>query len=51
MSAFHGDFFEKREIDGINMYIIPSGSEVSTYQPKLATTEKTMDNEFKIYGE
>jgi hypothetical protein len=33
------------------MYIIPSGSEVSTYQPKLATTEKTMDNEFKIYGE
>ena len=33
------------------MYIIPSGFEVSTYQPKLATTEKTMDNEFKIYGE
>ena len=33
------------------MYIIPSGSDVATYQPKLATTEKTMDNEFKIYGE
>lgn len=26
MSAFHGDFFEKREIDGINMYIIPVGT-------------------------
>lgn len=26
MSAFHVDFFEKREIDGINMYIIPSGT-------------------------
>ena len=33
------------------MYIIPTGSDVATYQPKLATTEKTMDNEFKIYGE
>ena len=33
------------------MYIIPSGSSKSTYQPKLATTEKTMNNEFKIYGE
>ena len=33
------------------MYIIPSGSSVATYQPKLATTEKTMNNEFKIYGE
>jgi hypothetical protein len=33
------------------MYIIPSGSNVSTYQPKLAVTEKTMNNEFKIYGE
>lgn len=33
------------------MYIMPSGSAVATYQPKLATTEKTMDNEFKIYGE
>ncbi len=33
------------------MYILPSGSDVATYQPKLATTEKTMDNEFKIYGE
>lgn len=33
------------------MYIIPSGSDVSTYQPKLSTTEKTMNNEFKIYGE
>lgn len=33
------------------MYIIPSGASVSTYQPKLATTEKTMNNEFKIYGE
>ena len=33
------------------MYIIPSGSEVATYQPKLATTEKTMTNDFKIYGE
>lgn len=33
------------------MYIIPSGSDVATYQPKLATTEKTMNNEFKIYGE
>jgi hypothetical protein len=33
------------------MYIIPSGSSVATYQPKMATTEETMDNEFKIYGE
>ncbi len=33
------------------MYIKPSGYDVATYQPKLATTEKTMDNEFKIYGE
>lgn len=33
------------------MYILPSGSDVGTYQPKLATTEKTMNNEFKIYGE
>ena len=33
------------------MYIMPSGSAVATYQPKLATTEKTMNNEFKIYGE
>ncbi len=33
------------------MYIIPSGSEVATYQPKMTTTDKTMDNEFKIYGE
>ncbi len=33
------------------MYIMPSGSNVATYQPKLATTEKRMNNEFKIYGE
>jgi len=33
------------------IYIMPSGSDVATYQPKLATTEKTMNNEFKIYGE
>lgn len=33
------------------MYIMPSGASVSTYQPKLTTTQKTMDNEFKIYGE
>lgn len=33
------------------IYIMPSGSEVATYQPKLATTQKTMNNEFKIYGE
>lgn len=33
------------------MYIIPSGSSVASYQPKLSTTDKTMDNEFKIYGE
>jgi len=26
-------------------------TDVATYQPKLATTEKTMNNEFKIYGE
>lgn len=26
MSAFSNDFFEKREIDGINMYIIPAGT-------------------------
>lgn len=26
MSGFHGDFFEKREIDGIHMYIIPAGT-------------------------
>lgn len=26
MSAFHSDFFEKREINGINIYIIPSGT-------------------------
>ena len=33
------------------MYVLPSGSEVGTYQPKLTTTEKTMNNEYKIYGE
>tara|TARA_R100000951_G_C2540804_1_gene149310 strand:- start:69 stop:425 length:357 start_codon:yes stop_codon:yes gene_type:complete len=33
------------------MYIMPVGASVTTYQPKLSTTEKTMDNEFKIYGE
>jgi hypothetical protein len=33
------------------MYIIPVGASTATYQPKLSTTEKTMDNEFKIYGE
>lgn len=33
------------------MYIIPSGSSVASYQPKIATTDKTMNNEFKIYGE
>lgn len=33
------------------MYIIPSGSVVATYQPKLAVKEETMNNEFKIYGE
>lgn len=33
------------------MYIIPSGSVISTYQPKLAVSEKVMNNEFKIYGE
>lgn len=33
------------------MYIIPSGSDVATYQPKLRTIEKEMNNEFKIYGE
>jgi hypothetical protein len=33
------------------MYIMPSGSDIVTYQPKLSTTEKAMDNEFKIYGE
>ena len=33
------------------MYIMPSGSDVVTYQPKLSTTEETMDNEFLIYGE
>jgi len=33
------------------MYIIPVGSDKATYAPKLATTQKTMNNEFKIYGE
>ena len=33
------------------MYIIPTGSDLVTYQPKLSTTESTMNNEFKIYGE
>ena len=33
------------------MYIMPVGASVGTYQPKLATTQQTMDNEFKIYGE
>jgi hypothetical protein len=33
------------------MYIMPSGASVATYQPKLATTERTQDNEFIIYGE
>ena len=26
MAAFSNDFFEKREVDGINMYIIPVGT-------------------------
>lgn len=33
------------------MYIIPVGASVTTYQPKLATTQSTMDNEFIVYGE
>ena len=33
------------------IYIIQTGSSVATYKPKMATTEETMDNEFKIYGE
>jgi hypothetical protein len=33
------------------MYIVPTGESIATYQPKLNTTDKTMNNEFKIYGE
>lgn len=33
------------------MYIMPAGAVVSTYQPKLTTTDSTMDNEFIVYGE
>ena len=33
------------------MYVLPVGETIKTYQPKLITTDKTMDNEFKIYGE
>lgn len=33
------------------MYIMPVGASVTTYQPKLSTTDSTMDNEFIVYGE
>jgi hypothetical protein len=42
---------ESKLLSQDRMYVIPEGASVSTYQPKLATTQKTMDNEFKIYGE
>jgi hypothetical protein len=33
------------------IYMLPSGDTISTYQPVLDTTEKTMNNDFVIYGE
>lgn len=33
------------------IYVLPSGDTISTYQPVLDTTEKTMNNDFVIYGE
>jgi hypothetical protein len=33
------------------IYMLPSGENVSTYQPKLETTQRTMNNDFVIYGE
>jgi hypothetical protein len=33
------------------IYMLPSGDTINTYQPVLDTTEKTMNNDFVIYGE
>lgn len=45
------DVFTDKLLSQDKMYIMPSGASVSTYQPKLTTTERTMDNEFIVYGE
>lgn len=33
------------------VYMLPSGATIDTYQPALQTTERTMNNDFVIYGE
>ena len=33
------------------IYMLPSGQTIGTYQPVLQTTERTMNNDFVIYGE
>jgi hypothetical protein len=33
------------------IYMLPSGSTIDNYQPVLQTTERTMSNDFVIYGE
>lgn len=45
------DIISDKLLSQDKMYIMPSGASVSTYQPKLTTTERTMDNEFIVYGE
>jgi hypothetical protein len=33
------------------IYMLPSGGTIDNYQPVLQTTERTMNNDFVIYGE
>lgn len=33
------------------VYMLPSGETTATYQPTLTTTQRTMNNDFVIYGE
>jgi hypothetical protein len=33
------------------VYMLPSGATIENYQPKLQTTERTMNNDFVIHGE
>ena len=43
------DDFKLLAIDKV--YMLPSGQTIESYQPVLATTEQTMNNDFVIYGE
>jgi hypothetical protein len=51
MSAFSNDFFEKREIDGINMYIIPTGTTLYRGDSNFtdATHPDLLKGDFKFF--